>query len=107
MNKLVAKPGSPADLDPKALLEEVLAHLRAAADNVGDRAEDALEDASRALTRAAEALAKETKKRSRRAVKMAGKTIKRHPVATTAIAAATVALVGLLVAHNANGRSER
>ena len=107
MTKDVVKRAERTSLDPQTVLEEVLAHLRTAADSAGDRAEEALEDATRAITRAADALAKETRKQSRKAVKKAGKTIRKHPVATTAIATAAVALVGLLVAHNANGRRDQ
>ena len=93
--KIVKAKETAAAQDPKTILQEVLDKLRESSDAAGDRAEEALQEAAQTIAKAAKALEKE----STRLAKKAGKGIKEHPVAATAIAAAAVGLVGLMVAQ--------
>lgn len=89
--------------DPKALLEDVLDHLKTASEAAGDKAHEALEEAMHAITRGATALGEEASDRTKKLAKKARKEIKAHPataaLTASAVAAAALAVAGLMVAR--------
>lgn len=106
MSKNVVKLAERAADDPVAALEEVVAHLKRAAADTGERAQEALEDAAIAVRRAAKHLAKDAKREGEALLKKAGEEIKAHPKTTAAVAAAAVTVAGVLVARRM-GRSRK
>lgn len=87
-------------------LEDAVQALKKAARHVGDDAHDALGKAVSELAKAAESLVEEARTKGVPAVKGAAKdvvkTAKDHPVATTAVVAAAVALAGLALSRRNN-----
>jgi len=67
--------------------------------HLGADADDAVSDASRAFVRAAADLSEKIKKQSEALAKKAGEEVREHPVATAAIAAAAVGLLGYAITH--------
>ena len=96
--------------DPKAVLEEVLGHLRTASDAVGDKVHEALEAASQAIARAADALAEDARQKGQEFSRKATKEIKAHPataaLTATAVAAAAVALAGLMIVRRTGDQED-
>jgi len=84
-------------------LEDAVHALKKAARHVGDDAQDALSKAVGDLAKAAEALVVEARTKGvpavRDAAKDAVKTAREHPVATTAVVAAAIALAGLALSR--------
>ncbi len=87
-------------------LEEVLGHLKRAGAGVGEKAEAALDDAGAAVRRAADYLATDAKKDTKALLEKAAKEAKAHPKTTAAIAAAAVALAGVIVANEVRKRKK-
>lgn len=67
--------------------------------HLGADAGDAVTESAAAFVRAASDLADKIKKQSESLAKKAGEEIREHPVATAAVAAAAVGLLGYAVTH--------
>lgn len=62
--------------------------------NIGDHGDEAFVEATQAFVHSASTLAEKIKKQSSALAKRAGEEIREHPIATAAIAAAAVGLLG-------------
>lgn len=62
--------------------------------NVGDHGDDALTETAHEFVRSASALAEKIKKQSTALAKKAGEEVREHPIASAALAAAAVGLLG-------------
>jgi hypothetical protein len=94
--------------------DDVVRGLSRMTKHLGADAGDAVSQSASVFVRAASELAEQIKKRSAELARKAGKEIQEHPVATAAIAAAAVGLLGYAVTHtrkkdrkNAATRPER
>jgi hypothetical protein len=67
--------------------------------NIGDHGDDAISESARAFVHSASALAEKIKKQSATLAKKAGEEAREHPIATAALAAAAVGLLGYAVTH--------
>lgn len=94
MSKSVAKQISNEVSD---VLEDVVHGLKKMAKHLKADATDALSKTAMTLTESAVELAEEAKAQSKAVVRKAGEEARQHPAATAAIAAAAVALIGLVV----------
>jgi len=99
MSKTVIKLAEEVAHDPAHALADTLQQLKQTSEEAGDRAEQAIEKAARAIARAANRLGKDARRKGAKLAKKTKRDIEAHPVASTAIVAAAVALATLLVAR--------
>lgn len=85
--------------DAGDVIDDVVHNLKQMATHLGEDTGDKLSQTAAALAHSAVELAEEAKTRSKDLAKKAGEEVREHPVATAAIAAAAVALIGLAVAR--------
>jgi ElaB/YqjD/DUF883 family membrane-anchored ribosome-binding protein len=85
--------------DAGDVIDDVVHNLKEMAAQFGEDTSDKLSQTAVSLAHAAVELAEEAKVRSKEVAKKAGQEVREHPVATAAIAAAAVALIGLAVAR--------
>ena len=81
------------------VLEDVVHSLKKMAKHLKADAGDSLSKAAADLTQSALDLAEQAKAESKALARKAGQEIREHPAATAAVAAAAVALIGLVVAR--------
>jgi ElaB/YqjD/DUF883 family membrane-anchored ribosome-binding protein len=62
--------------------------------NIGEHGDDAVAETAQTFVHSAAALAEKIKKRSTKLAKAAGEEVREHPIATAALAAAAVGLLG-------------
>lgn len=67
--------------------------------NIGDHGDDAIAESAMGFVRSASKLADSLKKQSISLAKEAGEDVREHPIATAALAAAAVGLLGFAVNH--------
>jgi hypothetical protein len=75
--------------------------------HLGADAGDAVAQAARTFVHSASELAEQIKKQSEALAKKAGEEVKEHPIATAALAAAAVGLLGYAVTHTRHSKAER
>ncbi len=67
--------------------------------NIGDHGDEAIAESAMGFVHAASKLADSLKKQSMTLAKEAGEEVREHPIATAALAAAAVGLLGFAVSH--------
>jgi ElaB/YqjD/DUF883 family membrane-anchored ribosome-binding protein len=67
--------------------------------NIGDHGDDAVLESAQGFVHAAAKLADSLKKQSVTVAKAAGEEVREHPIATAALAAAAVGLLGFAMTH--------
>lgn len=67
--------------------------------NIGDHGDDAISESAQDFVHSASKLAEKIKKQSTNLAKVAGEEVREHPIATAALAAAAVGLLGYAVTH--------
>lgn len=72
--------------------------------NIGEHGDDAVAESAQTFVHSASALADKIKKQSTHLAKAAGEEVREHPIATAALAAAAVALLGYAASHTAKPR---
>lgn len=107
MKPNVVKLAEQAKDDPIDLLEEVLVQLKTASREAGERAEEALEEAMRSVAKAARHLTEDVQDEGKRLLKKTRKAVEHHPRATAAVAAAAIALAGLVVTQKLRNARNR
>lgn len=88
------------------VLEDVVHSLKKMAKHLKTDAADALSNSAASLVDSAIELAEEAKAQSKAAVRKVGEEVREHPATTAAIAAAAVALIGIIVAYRRSSRAE-
>lgn len=85
--------------DTAKALEKVLSGLKEMTGHFAEDAGDALSKSAHSLAEAATDLAEQAKVKSKAAIKKVGEEVHDHPVATAAVVAAAVAVLGLALAQ--------
>jgi ElaB/YqjD/DUF883 family membrane-anchored ribosome-binding protein len=67
--------------------------------NIGDHGDDAIAESAQAFVHSASKLAENIKSKSTALAKAAGEEVREHPIATAALAAAAVGLLGYAITH--------
>ena len=67
--------------------------------NIGEHGDDAVVESAQTFVHSASALAEKIKKQSTKVATSAGEEVREHPIATAALAAAAVGLLGYAVAQ--------
>jgi ElaB/YqjD/DUF883 family membrane-anchored ribosome-binding protein len=67
--------------------------------NIGEHGDDAVVESAQTFVHSASALAEKLKKQSTKLAKNAGEEVREHPIATAALAAAAVGLLGYAVSQ--------
>ena len=67
--------------------------------NIGEHGDDAVAESAQNFVHSASTLAEKIKTQSTRLAKSAGEEVREHPIATAALAAAAVGLLGYAVTH--------
>lgn len=67
--------------------------------NIGEHGDDAVAESAKAFVHSAAALAEKIKTQSTNLAKVAGEEVREHPIATAALAAAAVGLLGYAATH--------
>jgi ElaB/YqjD/DUF883 family membrane-anchored ribosome-binding protein len=67
--------------------------------NIGEHGDEAVVESAQAFVHSASTLAEQIKKQSTALAKRAGEEVREHPIATAALAAAAVGLLGYAVTH--------
>jgi len=82
--------------------DDVVHGLGRMTQHIGADANDAVAKSAKAFVHAASEFAEQMKKQSETFAKKAGEEVREHPVATAALAAAAVGLLGYAVTHTRN-----
>jgi ElaB/YqjD/DUF883 family membrane-anchored ribosome-binding protein len=81
--------------------DDVVRALSRMTKHIGDHGDDAIAEAAHAFVHSAADLAEKIKARSQELAKKAGEEVSEHPIATAAIAAAAVGLLGYAMTRGA------
>ena len=79
--------------------DTVVKALGRMAKNIGEHGDDAVVESAQSFVHSASVLAEKIKKQSTNLAKAAGEEVREHPIATAALAAAAVGLLGYAVTH--------
>jgi ElaB/YqjD/DUF883 family membrane-anchored ribosome-binding protein len=86
-------------------IEDILREFKKGGERLGHNVDDALSQAIARLRCATHGLAAAARNESRALAKGAAKEIRNHPLATAAVAASAVALIGLAIARRGSAAS--